>query len=84
MLLAQLCFKILGLFDFAMLLVASAFMILVFGLLNSSIILFFFPNVKNATDLPLFIGNLTWIVPFAPFAVIFLGLKKGVRQWRDW
>jgi hypothetical protein len=84
LLMAQLCLKGMGLLDFAVLAVAASFMALVFGLFVSSIILFFFPNVKNTTDLPLIIGNFLMLIPLAPFAVIFLGLKKGNRRWREW
>jgi hypothetical protein len=84
LLVVELYFNGLSLFDFTVSIVAVSLIILIFGLFESCIILFFFPSAKKATDLQLLIGNIMLIVPLAPFVVIFLGLKKGNSRWREW
>jgi hypothetical protein len=50
----------------------------------SSVILLFFPSVKHRTDLPLLMSIFLLTVPLVPLIIIYLGIRKGKRDWGAW
>jgi len=62
---------------------AAAFCTLYLCLYFSSVILFYFPDVKR-TSLPLCISFLLLVFPYVTLIVIFFGVRKGKKNWRLW
>ncbi|MDR1643416.1 MAG: hypothetical protein LBT59_27285 [Clostridiales bacterium] len=51
---------------------------------NSSIIMLYFPKVKNTTDMPLLLGDFMMLIPLFPVIMIVCGMRIGAKKWRAW